>query len=149
MTDLAQRVAAHPGWYHTIDLAPGLTTPGFCDLRPVAPDVVPTAAVAGKRCLDVGTFDGFWAFELESRGAAEVFALDLPDGTRADWPPNTRAQNEAVSRESGPTWPHCAAGRRPPGSRRRAAGRARTARCAAPAATTGSSRCASGATERL
>jgi tRNA (mo5U34)-methyltransferase len=30
------------------------------------------------RCLDVGTADGFWAFELERRGAAEVVALDRP-----------------------------------------------------------------------
>ncbi len=105
MADLAQRVAAHPGWYHTIDLAPGVTTPGFCDLRPFAGDAVPADAVAGRRCLDVGTFDGFWAFEIESRGAAEVFALDLPgDGTTADWPPNTRAENERTSRESGVPW---------------------------------------------
>ena len=31
----------------------------------------------GLRVLDVGTWDGFWAFELERRGAAEVVALDL------------------------------------------------------------------------
>jgi tRNA (mo5U34)-methyltransferase len=34
--------------------------------------------VTGKRCLDVGTADGFWAFELERRGAAEVLATDVP-----------------------------------------------------------------------
>ena len=27
--------------------------------------------LAGKRCLDVGTWDGFWAFEMERRGAAD------------------------------------------------------------------------------
>src|SRR5262249_37463788 len=30
----------------------------------------------GKRCLDIGTADGFWAFELERRGAASVVAID-------------------------------------------------------------------------
>jgi tRNA (mo5U34)-methyltransferase len=34
----------------------------------------------------VGTFDGFWAFEMERRGAAEVVAIDLDDHTRLDWP---------------------------------------------------------------
>ena len=38
----------------------------------------------GKRALDVGTFDGFWAFELERRGA-EVVAIDVErvDGARS------------------------------------------------------------------
>jgi tRNA (mo5U34)-methyltransferase len=35
------------------------------------------------RCLDVGTMDGFWAFEMERRGAADVVAIDEPrDGPR-------------------------------------------------------------------
>jgi SAM-dependent methyltransferase len=103
MTDIAQRVAEHPGWYHTIDLGPGVTTPGFCDLRPFAPKALP-GSFAGKRCLDVGTFDGFWAFSMEQRGAEAVYALDLADGTQADWPPNTRAENEAMSEASGLEW---------------------------------------------
>jgi tRNA (mo5U34)-methyltransferase len=103
MQDLQQRVADHPGWYHTIELSPEVTTPGFCDLRPFAPDALP-ASLEGKRCLDVGTFDGFWAFSMETRGAAEVFALDLPDGTQADWPPNTREANLEESRETGLEW---------------------------------------------
>ncbi len=36
-----------------------------------------------KRCLDVGTADGSWAFELEKRGAAEVLATDLPSPFQA------------------------------------------------------------------
>ena len=42
------------------------------------------------RCLDVGTWDGFWAFELERRGAAEVVAIDLDDEAALDWPPRRR-----------------------------------------------------------
>lgn len=101
--DLRRRVAEHPGWYHTIELPHGVTTTGFVDLRPFAPEALP-ASLDGRRALDVGTFDGFWSFELERRGAAAVYALDLPDGTQADWPPNTRAENEAASREQGLTW---------------------------------------------
>lgn len=103
MDDLAQRVAQHPGWYHALDLPGGVVTPGYCDLRPFAPDALP-ASLAGKRCLDVGTFDGFWAYSMEARGADAVYALDLPDGTQADWPPNTAAANLAHSRASGLQW---------------------------------------------
>ena len=52
-------------------------TPGGWDLRPTSAEL-PWPDVTGKRCLDVGTADGFWAFELERRGAAEVVATDLP-----------------------------------------------------------------------
>jgi tRNA (mo5U34)-methyltransferase len=40
--------------------------------------------------LDVGTWDGFWAFEMERRGAAEVVALDLDEEADLDWPPLRR-----------------------------------------------------------
>jgi tRNA (mo5U34)-methyltransferase len=42
------------------------------------------------RCLDLGTWDGFWAFEMERRGAAEVHAVDVPDPYRWDWPARAR-----------------------------------------------------------
>jgi tRNA (mo5U34)-methyltransferase len=69
-------------WYHTLELPGGVTTPGWFDLRAVA-ERLPWPPVTGKRCLDVGTYDGFYAFELERRGAAEVVATDIPD--HADW----------------------------------------------------------------
>ena len=43
----------------------------------------------GMRALDVGTWDGFWAFEMERRGA-DVVALDLDDERELDWPPRRR-----------------------------------------------------------
>jgi tRNA (mo5U34)-methyltransferase len=82
---IRERVEARPQWYHTLELAPGVVTPGWFDLRTVAPQVLP-ASLAGKRCLDVGTFDGFWAFELERRGASEVVAVDIVDPRAWDWP---------------------------------------------------------------
>jgi tRNA (mo5U34)-methyltransferase len=71
-----ERVRAHD-WWHVIELESGVVTPGGWDLRPTALEL-PWPDVAGKRCLDVGTADGFWAFELERRGAAAVVATDLP-----------------------------------------------------------------------
>ena len=76
-------------WYHTIDLGDGVVTPGWMDLRPVV-ERLPWPDVSGKRCLDVGTYDGFFAFELERRGAAEVVATDISDHSQWDWPRATR-----------------------------------------------------------
>jgi tRNA (mo5U34)-methyltransferase len=87
--DLQASVDALPAWYHTIDLPGGAVTPGYFDLRPVV-DRLPWPDVRGKRCLDVGTFDGFLAFELERRGAAEVVAIDLDDYLQLDWPADYR-----------------------------------------------------------
>ena len=83
---------AHPFWYHTIDVAPGVTTPGWFDLRPIV-DLMPWPDVRGKRCLDIGTYDGYLAFELEKRGAAEVIATDVEDHLLWDWPPDYRAKD--------------------------------------------------------
>ena len=79
---LADRVAARD-WYHTLELAPGVVTPGWFDLRDMPDKVGLPASLAAQRCLDVGTFDGFWAFAMERRGAAEVVAADVPDP--AEW----------------------------------------------------------------
>ncbi|HEX4106511.1 MAG TPA: methyltransferase domain-containing protein [Solirubrobacteraceae bacterium] len=73
-------------WYHTLELAPGVLTPGWFDTRALATELPLPASLEGKRCLDVGTFDGFWAFEMERRGAAEVLAVDVLDPLAWDWP---------------------------------------------------------------
>ena len=94
-TEAAKRaVAQNPVWYHTIELAPGVETPGYVDMRPVADRILP-ADLSGRRTLDVGTFDGFWAFEMERRGA-EVTAIDVERIDDAEWPPHKRAE---LSRE--------------------------------------------------
>jgi tRNA (mo5U34)-methyltransferase len=72
-------------WRHSIELAPGEVTPGRLDARAAAASKVPLPqSLAGKRCLDAGTGDGFWAFEMERRGAAEVVAIDTGDRTAFD-----------------------------------------------------------------
>jgi tRNA (mo5U34)-methyltransferase len=79
-------------WYHTMELSPGVVTPGFHDTRPVLSQIPFPASLEGKRCLDVGTFDGFWAFEMERRGAAEVIAIDILDPEQWDWPAGSDAE---------------------------------------------------------
>lgn len=81
---LASDVASMP-WYHTIDLPGGITTPGFYDLRDLPGRLPIPQSLEGKRCLDVGSSTGFWAFEMERRGARSVLSLDLDDGAKQDF----------------------------------------------------------------
>ncbi|HEX2680623.1 MAG TPA: methyltransferase domain-containing protein, partial [Candidatus Dormibacteraeota bacterium] len=73
-------------WYHTIELGDGVITPGFVDHRAQVSSYRLPASLSGQRCLDVATFDGFWAFEMERRGAAEVVAIDVANGIDCDIP---------------------------------------------------------------
>ena len=66
------------GWYHSIELPDGQVLEGLQSLEqqkerlrrlPVPDDL------SGKRVLDIGTWDGWFAFEMERRGA-DVTAID-------------------------------------------------------------------------
>ncbi len=91
----ASRIAGHR-WWHTIDVAPGVSTPGAWDLRPMVGRIPWPESLAGARCLDVGTMDGFWAFEMERRGATEVVGIDLSDSARLDRPAALRHRGEST-----------------------------------------------------
>jgi tRNA (mo5U34)-methyltransferase len=80
--DAAPADVAQLPWYHTLDLGDGVVTRGMFDHRPVLDRYGLPEDLAGLRCLDVGTMDGFWAFELERRGAGEVLAVDVFDPPR-------------------------------------------------------------------
>ncbi len=78
-TERAQAVLREcPEWYHTIELASGIYTPGRAPighweavLRSLQlPDL------RGKSVLDIGAYDGFFSFAAERLGAARVVALD-------------------------------------------------------------------------
>jgi tRNA (mo5U34)-methyltransferase len=86
----ARDAIAGLNWWHMIEVAPGVVTPGSWDLRPTAERMPWPSSLKGLRCLDVGTMDGFWAFELERRGAADVVAIDLVDPERQDSPVGER-----------------------------------------------------------
>ena len=69
------------GWWHSFELPDGTEIRGVCDLAglknrinqfPIPQDL------RGKRVLDIGTWDGWFAFEMERRGA-EVVAIDSWD----------------------------------------------------------------------
>ncbi|WP_337288756.1 DUF1698 domain-containing protein [Candidatus Methylomirabilis sp.] len=64
-------------WWHRIELAPGLITPGLDDSRGKVQYLGIPENLSGKRVLDVGCWDGFFSFEAEKRGAREVIAIDI------------------------------------------------------------------------
>ena len=98
---LRDEVAEHE-WYHSIELAPGVETPGWHDTRPILSQIPFPASLAGKRCLDVGTFDGFWAFEMERRGAEEMMAIDILDPRKWDWPASSDEETlKTIGRRKG------------------------------------------------
>jgi tRNA (mo5U34)-methyltransferase len=85
-------------WYQTIELGTEVT-PGFVDHRDQIQSYRLPESLAGKRCLDVATADGFWAFEMERRGAAEVVATDVHNRAHCDH--LTNFESEYISAAQG------------------------------------------------
>jgi len=81
---LRAAVAAEPYWFHKLDLGHGIVTGGW---SAPAVDKLPHYGLpedmTGMRVLDIGCAEGFFSFEAERRGAAEVVAVDsFPDSVR-------------------------------------------------------------------
>lgn len=90
---LEEQVRAR-SWYHTLELPGGIVTPGEFDHRSLVAGYGLPADLTGRSALDVATFDGFWAFELERRGAT-VTAIDVGRISDYDYPTAARQQLEA------------------------------------------------------
>ena len=73
-------------WYHTLDLGNGNLTPGIYDHRRYLRFYGIPDDLSGKKVLDVGTASGFFAFEMEKRGA-EVTATELKKWQDHDFGP--------------------------------------------------------------
>jgi tRNA (mo5U34)-methyltransferase len=77
--EIQRLIAEHGRWWHEIELAPGIVTPGDDSNRmklPILDALGLPRDLRGKRALDIGTSDGYFAFELEKRGA-DVVAIDF------------------------------------------------------------------------
>jgi tRNA (mo5U34)-methyltransferase len=73
------RIRSRP-WYHSIEIEPGLVTPGVHpleELRQVLEHMRLPRSLEGLSVLDIGAWDGFFSFEAERRGAERVVAYDL------------------------------------------------------------------------
>lgn len=70
-------------WYHSIEVAPGLITPGREHRNiTITRTLLDRADVAGQRCLDIGTADGLLPMLWSRRGAARSVGQDFDDRSR-------------------------------------------------------------------
>jgi tRNA (mo5U34)-methyltransferase len=83
-------VAQIESWYHRIDLGSGVETPGHFRMSDYLEHYHFPERMDGMRVLDVGASTGFFAYEFERRGAAEVVGVELPSWDAHDWTPRYR-----------------------------------------------------------
>ena len=75
-----------PHWYHRFEFAPGIVTPGMNDSQTALAQLELPADLSGLRVLDIGARDGFFSFECERRGAAEVVPIDYVPAEETGFP---------------------------------------------------------------
>ena len=83
--EIQRLVDEHGRWWHEIELAPGIVTPGEDTNRaklPILEDIGLAEDLTGCRALDIGCSDGFFSFALERRGA-DVVAIDFVPETHS------------------------------------------------------------------
>jgi tRNA (mo5U34)-methyltransferase len=93
VVDLAAVLRECPEWFHSIELAPNVFTPGRKSAAVLAEEwrKMELPDLRGKSVLDIGAYDGYFSFAAEKAGAARVVALDRyvwsvdMAGYMADW----------------------------------------------------------------
>lgn len=84
-------------WFHSFEIVDKITTPGIC---PVKPEIWTKKHfpenITGKRFLEIGTWDGPYAFSLEKRGAI-VEATDIQDPDRTGFNVAKKILNSRVN----------------------------------------------------
>ena len=97
---LRARIAEVDAWYHCIDLGDGVETPGHFRMSDYLAFYQLPERLDGLRVLDVGASTGFFSYEFERRGAAEVVAVELPGWADHDWTPRyAREHSEKAATE--------------------------------------------------
>jgi tRNA (mo5U34)-methyltransferase len=76
-SELRSRVDAAT-WWHSIDLGGGIVTPGAKTAEELEKELawLKLGDLRGKSVLDIGSWDGYFAFAAEKLGADRVVALD-------------------------------------------------------------------------
>ncbi len=79
---IERQIAAQPYFFHKMRLWDDFFTPGWSDVeREKLPYYSLPERMDGMRVLDVGCAEGFFSFEAERRGAAQVVAIDSLEGS--------------------------------------------------------------------
>lgn len=74
--NLREMVDSVPRWYHQFRFSPSVMTPGSQNSTALLEQLNLPRDLGGRRVLDIGARDGFFSFECERRGAAEVLSID-------------------------------------------------------------------------
>ena len=93
--DFAELVSAR-NWFHTFKFTNGVVAPGPDPSHEKTRFLGMPASFEGLSVLDIGTYDGWYAFEAARRGAADVLATDEFVWT---WPELTARSNFEFVRE--------------------------------------------------
>ena len=82
--DIIAQAEDFGSWYHEIELVPGYITKsnmtGIRHYWKSTHKVIDQVDYKGKTVLDLGTMDGYWAFEAEKRGASYIVTSDIWQG---------------------------------------------------------------------
>ena len=83
LATLRHAVASVSVWWHSIELCPGVVTPGRASLDWLAAHwkTLDLEPLEGKSVLDIDARDGYYSFEAERAGAGRVVALDYRLGS--------------------------------------------------------------------
>lgn len=88
-------------WFHRIELAPGIVTPGVEDTPRKAELIQFPKDLSGKSVLDIGAYDGYFSFEAERRNASRVLAFDHLDPELSGFSTAKKILNSRVEHRMG------------------------------------------------
>ncbi|MDH4143971.1 MAG: DUF1698 domain-containing protein [Acidimicrobiia bacterium] len=94
--DRVRRAVEGRDWFHTFDFGRGVRTAGYDDTLAKLGHLHLPSDMTGRTVLDVGTYDGFFAFECERRGAEDVLATD---SWTWNWPGSSARANFDLVRD--------------------------------------------------
>lgn len=80
--EIRRLISEHGRWWHEMELAPGIITPGDDSNRiklPILEQIGFPRDMQGIRALDLGCSDGYFSFEMEKRGATVVAVDFVPE----------------------------------------------------------------------
>lgn len=109
-SELERLIAEHAFWWHSIDLGSGIVTPGHkpAPVMELELEALRLPDLHGKTVLDIGAWDGYFAFAAERLGASRVVAMDYytwaTDPTTIVWKGSNSSEHRRESASTKPPW---------------------------------------------